>query len=249
MRKGDISMKRTVFALGVALGLSSLWADGVTRSTVQVTGGCKVTLSWTFAGSVESDLVIEEQFAAGWSVDTSTVPYDKLDASWVSTTASGAIARFAVKPSLLAGGAGSISYVVRPAAGMTTGIVSGNWRLYLNGALQKSMVAGGTALSALASAPKLMKRVSMSVRSAGEQTVEIPVVIKSFKLVDSSQIELSYDGLPKAGTLVIEGCENLGKAWSEIARTEVEPGNGAVAVKTEDVGTRRFMRMKLLTRE
>lgn len=245
-----MNIRTMAFAVGLALAQGAVWADGVTRSVKPVAGGCEVTLSWAFSGSVESDLVIEEQFTAGWSVDTSTVPYDKLDASWVSTTASGAaIARFAVKPSLIGAESGSIGYVIRPDNGVTSGLVSGGWRLYLNGTLQKAPVAGGTALSALASTPKLMKRVVMSARPAGEQLVEIPVVITSFKLVDSSRIELSYVGLPKAGTLVIEGCENLGKTWSYIASAEVLSGDGAVAVKSEDVGERRFMRMKLLTKE
>ena len=90
-----------------ALMQGALFAEGVTRTVEPVLGGCRVTLAWDFSGSVESDLILEERFAAGWTVDGATVPFASLDASWLS----GTVARFAVKPSLLSQ-AGSITFTI-----------------------------------------------------------------------------------------------------------------------------------------
>ena len=234
MNRNCVSM---LFALCVMLAQGALWADGVTRSVESVPGGCRVTLTWDFHGSVESALILEERFAAGWSVDDKTVPFSSCDATWFS----GQIARFAVKPSLVEK-TGSISFTVMSETELATGSVTGNWRMYLDGTLQNGTVVGSAGLSAL--------KGDVSVTSVADNTadefVEMPVSIKSFKVLDGSRIELSYAGLVKAGTLVVEGCEGLGKTWMEVKRQEVSAGEGTVNFEQ---GACRFYRMKLLTKE
>jgi len=221
----------------VALAHCGLCADGVKRSVEPVSGGCKVTLSWDFVGNVESDLIIEEHFAQGWAVVDSTVPFGSLDASWFS----GNIARFAVKPAFLAE-AGSISFVVA-SSGESSGAVAGNWKMYLGGTLRKGNVVGGDSLSAVAAASGSS---AVAGSSSGE---EYSVAIASFKIVSGGSAELAYAGLPKAGVLVVEGCEGLGKAWSELKRLSAAVGDGKVTLDKDEVGVCRFMRMKLLTEE
>ena len=240
-------MKRSsVFALclGLALAQCAVWADGVTRSVEPVSGGCKVTLAWAFSGKVESDLVIEERFAPGWSVDDATVPFGSLDATWFS----GTVARFAVKNSLLAT-PGSISFTVKSGTDAASGTVAGDWQAYLGGLPRKGAVAGNAALAAISLAPQnQMGGVANSAADA--KTVERAVSIASFKVLGGSLIELSYKGLIKAGTLVVEGCEGLGKTWTEVKRVENAPaGDGKVTLTQEETGACRFYRMKLLTTE
>ena len=230
--------------LGLALAQGSLWADGVTRSVEPMPGGCKVTLSWAFSVKVESDLVIEERFTPGWSVDDATVPFGSLDATWFS----GNVARFAVKNSLLAA-PGSISFTVKSGADAVSGTVAGDWQAYLGGLPRKGAVAGNATLaaSALASQSQSGGAADSTVNA---KTVEMAVSIASFKVLGGSLIELSYKGLAKTGTLVVEGCEGLGKTWTKVKRVENAPaGDGKVTLTQEEAGACRFYRMKLLTTE
>ena len=233
-----------VLCLGLVLAQGSLWADGVTRSVEPLPGGCKVTLAWAFSGKVESDLVIEERFAPGWSVDDATVPFGSLDATWFS----GTVARFAVKNSLLAT-PGSISFTVKSRIGVVSGTVAGDWQAYLGGLPQKGAVAGNTALAVSALASQ-SQAGGAADSAANAKIVEKAVSIASFKIVGGSQIELSYRGLSTAGTLVVEGCEGLGKTWTEVKRVENVPaGEGKVTLTQEEAGVCRFYRMKLFTTE
>ena len=230
-----------IFAAFVALAMP-LWADGVARSVEPVAGGCKVTLAWNFSGKVESGLVIEERFPSGWSVVDSTVPFGSLDASWFSCN----VARFAVKPSLLSE-AGSITFTVAAADGAAEGSVSGDWKMYLSGSLVKGGIVGA-GVQALASGDG----AAASGGSGGTETngtlVETAVAIKSFNILGDS-IMLTYSGVAKAGTLVVEGCEGLGKAWTEVKRTAVGAGDGSVVFGADDASASRFFRLKLLTEE
>lgn len=230
--------------LGLALAQGSLWADGVTRSIEPVAGGCKVTLAWAFSGKVESDLVIEERFTPGWSVDDATVPFGSLDATWFS----GTVARLAVKNSLLAA-PGSISFTVKFGADAASGTVAGNWQAYLGGLPRKGLVSGNTVLAV----PVLVSQGQAggaANATANAKSVELAVAIASFKVLGGSLIELSYKGPAKVGTLVVEGCEGLGKPWAEVKRVENVPvGDGKVTLTQEEVGVCRFYRMKLLTTE
>ena len=228
----------------VALAQCGLYADGMTRSVEPVAGGCKVTLAWEFFGKIESDLVIEERFAQGWVVADSTVPFGSLDASWFS----GSVARFAVKPSLL-GSAGSISFTVVCGESTAAGNVAGDWKMYCDGALRKGAVTGESVMTALADAVSGSGATSGVAEASGTGSmVETAVAVKSFKVV-AGGIELGYSGVTKAGTLVVEGCEGLGKSWNEVARATVPSGDGKVSVKQDNVGMSRFFRMKLLTVE
>lgn len=228
----------------VALAQCGLYADGMTRSLEPVAGGCKVTLAWEFSGKIESDLVIEERFAQGWAVADSTVPFGSLDASWFS----GSVARFAVKPSLL-GSAGSISFTVVCGESTAAGNVAGDWKMYCDGALRKGAVTGESVMSALADGVGGGCAAGGAAEASGTGSmVETAVAVKSFKVV-AGGIELGYSGVTKAGTLVVEGCEGLGKSWKEVARATVPSGDGKVSVKQDNVGTSRFFRMKLLTVE
>lgn len=233
-----MNMRTMAFAVALTLAQSAVWADGVTRSLEPVVGGdgCKVTLAWTFSGKVDSDLVIEECFAPGWSVDGSTVSFDDtivtFDAKWIS----GPVARFAVL-----GAAGSISFIVRSQSAATSVSVKGEWQMYMDGSLRRGMVAGAEELSNLcASSGK------QSSETAETSLVEVPVAIKSFRVLDASRIELTYGGLPKTGTLVVQGCEGLGKTWMEVKRAAVSTPDGTVTLEPKDC---RFYRMKLLTEE
>ena len=241
--------------LALCLGLSfvqgSLWADGVTRSLEPVVGGCKVTLAWAFSGKVESDLIIEERLAPGWTVDSTTVPLVLLDA----TAFSGSVARFALKPTLLSN-AGSFSYVVRPIAETDSGTVSGDWQMYLGGALRNGSVSGQTGLSFFATATHFLQADQTTAfagaadSDAASQSVETAVAIAAFKVLDESHVRLSYVGLKKAGTLYVEGCVGLGRDWRPITSKAVSAGDGEVELSTSTVdGTFCFYRMKLLTTE
>ena len=232
----------------VALGHCAFSADGVTRSVEPVAGGCKVTLAWEFTGKVESGLVIEERLAQGWTVDDSTVPFASLDASWFS----GNVARFAVKPSLLAE-PGSISFTVMSGAKDASGTVAGDWMMYFDGSLNKGAVVGAKGLAALSSVAvgtegtSGMEGTSGSVANA--TVVEKALAIKSFKMLGGGVVELSYSGVAKAGALVVEGCAGLGKSWTEIKRAAVAAGAGRVQLTADEIGVCRFFRMKLLTEE
>lgn len=228
------------FCAALAQGSLLRAADGVTRTLESVAGGdgCKVTLAWSFSGKVESDLVIEEKFAPGWSVDGSTVSFDdtivsfeSFDAKWIS----GPVARFAVL-----GKAGSISFIVRSESA-TSVSVKGEWQMYMDGSLKRGEVAGQNGLSNLYASPgnRLSEKAETSL-------VELPVAIKSFRVLDASRIELTYGGLPKTGTLVVQGCEGLGKTWMEVKRAAVSTPDGTVTLEPKDC---RFYRMKLLTEE
>ncbi len=231
---------RPVFAVSlcVALAQHPILADGVTRSVESVSGGCKVTLAWEFSGKVESDLIIEERFAQGWSVDSTTVPFASLDASWFS----GRVARFAVKPSLLAK-AGSISFTVLSGEGAGSGVAIGDWKMYLGGALRKGTVAGHGDL--VVAGTTGTTGAAGTTETAG--TTGTGVAIKGFKMVGTF-IELSYVEAP-AGTLVVEGGAEFGKPWAEIKRMTVPAGDGKVVLGLDDAGSCRFFRLKILAEE
>ena len=227
-----------LLAACVCMAQASAFADGVTRTVEPVVGGCRVTLAWEFSGSVESDLVIEERFAGGWSVDGATVPFGSLDASWLS----GGVARFAVKPTLLAT-AGSISFKVVSGEGAASGAVSGDWKMYLGGALRKGAIAGQNMLAAI---PKTTVASGTVGTTGTAGTTETPVAITSFEIVGGA-IELSYSGVGKAGTLVVEGCAGLGKPWAEIRQETVPAGQGKVSLQLSEADGCNFFRLKLLT--
>ena len=231
-------MKKRLAALA-CLASNLLLADGVTRSVEPVPGGCRITLAWEFSGKVESDLIIEERFAPGWSVVDSTVPFGSLDASWLS----GHVARFAVKPSLLAG-SGSISFTVVPGGSTGPGTVAGDWKMYLSGSLKKGRTGGEDAIKAGVSGT--LGGPSCATAGSGEGAVA--VAIKSFKIV-SGAVELEYSGVAKPGILAVEGCEGLGGGWKEIARLPVAAGDGKVSLGLSSAGASRFFRMKLFTEE
>ena len=212
---------------------------GVTRSVEPVEGGSRITLAWDFAGAIESDLVIEERYSAGWSVDDSTVPFASLDASWFS----GSVARLAVKPALLSE-PGSISFTVTGAG--ASGTAAGDWRLYLEGKLEKGRLAV-TAISALATAQgEETPAPAASASTAGSEPVS--VAISSFRLVGAG-IELEYRDLTQAGTLVVEGCSGFGREWVAVKRTAVSAGDGKVTLSTQEGGDCRFFRMQLYAEE
>ena len=231
-------MKKRLAALA-CLASNLLLADGVTRAVEPVPGGCRVTLAWEFSGKVESDLIIEERFAPGWSVVDSTVPFSSLDASWLS----GHMARFAVKPSLLAG-AGSISFTVVPGESAVAGAIAGNWKMYLSGSLKNGAIGGNDALQEGGSDAA----GGQSGAAAGSGEDAVAVAIKSFKIVPGA-VELEYSGVAKPGILAVEGCEGLGGAWKEIARLPVAAGEGKVSLGLSNVGASRFFRMKLFAEE
>lgn len=251
---------RSVFAWCclVALVQGSLLADGVTRTIESTETGCQVTIAWTFSGKVESDLVIEERLASGWSVDDTTVPFASLDATWFS----GRIARFAVKPALLAQ-AGSITFTVKPAEGAASGSVTGDWKLYQDGELLQGGIAGARTLAVLTPPPAPTSPSSpasssgpSSPSSPSSQTapttpslVAAPVSIASFNIRAGGGCELGFAGAAKAGTLVVEGCKGLDKTWTELKRVAVSAGDGTVRLEASEVGGCCFMRLKLLTEE
>ncbi len=229
--------------LGLAVS-GPLWADGVTRTVESVSGGCKVTLAWEFSGRVESDLIIEERLASGWTVDTKTVPFDLLDATWFSDH----VARFAVKPTLLAK-AGSINFTVIPAEGSAPGAVSGGWKMYLDGTLEKGTVGGDFALAAAAGTSTDSSMGSTSSGTAASTPVAKPLAVTSFKMLNGGGCQLSYRGARMAGTVVVEGCESLGKKWIELTRAAKSAGDGAIKLDAEGLKGCRFMRMKILVTE
>lgn len=247
-------MKRSsvlALCLGMLLAQCSLWADGVKRSLEPVSGGCKVTLAWELSGKVCSDLIIEERLAPGWIVDSATVPFALLDA----TAFPGSVAKFAIKPTLLSN-TGSFCFVVKPVGEVDSGTVSGDWRMYLDGTLQKGCISGQTCLSFLASATRYLKAGQATISggeansSGGSQSAETAVAIAAFKVVDESHVLLSYAGLRNSGTLYVEGCVGLGRGWRPIMSRAVPAGDGEVELSTSTVdGTFCFYRMKVLTTE
>ena len=229
-----------------AFGHCAFSADGVTRSVEPVAGGCKVTLAWEFTGKVESGLVIEERLAQGWTVDDSTVPFGSLDASWFS----GNVARFAVKPSLLAN-PGSISFRVLSGVNSSSGKVAGDWMMYFDGSLNRGAVAGENGLAALSAATGtegVGSTKEISGAAANAPVIEKAVAIKSFKML-GGVVALSHSGVSKAGTSLAEGCAGRGKPWTEIKRAAVAAGDGSVQLTADEIGVCRFFRMKLLTEE
>lgn len=236
-----MNMRTMAFAIALTLAQGAVWADGVTRTITPGSGGCEVKLEWSFSGNVESDLVIEERLASGWSVDGSSVSRDSLDA-WCCTNS---IARFAVNPTNVANG--SISFRV---SGASSGTVVGTWQLYLNEELQKGAVGGDSDLKVSVVA-NVVQSVPTTGPSMETQTGKVwrAIPIKSFRIAANSSCELSYEASGK-GTLVVEGCEGLGKTWTEVRRVENVPaGDGKVTLTQEEAGTCRFYRMKLLTTE
>lgn len=221
------------------LAAGSLFADGVTRTVEPVQDGCRVTLSWNFSGLVESDLVIEERFSAGWSAVDSTVPFGSLDASWLS----GNVARFAVKPSLLSY-PGSISFMVSSSNGSSAGTVGGSWKMYLSGGLCTGSVSGAGNLASIV----LQSSGGAAGASESVAPVETSVTITSFMFVGSN-VELSYSGVAKAGVLVVDGSKGLSSPWQELRRSAVDAGEGKVTLAPSEFGESRFFRLKLLTEE
>lgn len=247
-------MKRSsvlVLCLGLLLARCPLLADGVKRSLEPVSGGCKVTLSWELSGRVGSDLIVEERLAQGWVVDSTTVPFALLDA----TAFSGSVAKFALKPTLLSN-TGSFCFVVKPIGEVGSGTVSGDWRMYMDGTLQKGSISGQTSLSFLATATRYLQ-AAQATTSGGEtnsngdsQSANAAVAIAGFKVVDESHVRLSYTGLRNSGTLYVEGCVGLGRDWRPIISRAVPAGDGEVELSTSTVdGTFCFYRMKVLTTE
>lgn len=225
----------------VAVLPSALFAYGVTRTVEPIQDGCRVTIAWDLSGKVESGLVIEERFATGWSVDDSTVPFASLDASWIS----GNVARFAVKPTLLAE-SGSISYTVLPGAKAVPGSVVGDWMMYLGGKLCKGKVQGEGIIS-FSSTTQGDEVAGAPAGNPGTSVTEKKVAIASFKILSSGVIEFFYRGGDGAGTLVVEGCEGLGKAWVEVGRYAVISGDGKVELGLDKAKDCQFFRMKLIT--
>lgn len=248
-----------------ALMQGALFAEGVTRAVEPVPGGCRVTLAWEFSGRVESDLILEERFAPGWTVDGATVPFGSLDASWLS----GSVARFAVKPSLLAQ-AGSISFTVVADGASTSGMVAGDWKMYLDGSLRKGTVAGAVAVASLGGA------ATDGTGTAGDGAAGTPgstgagtgIAITAFKMTDGATrvsalsngagaraqsggtlFEFAYAGLERSGTLVVEGCETLGGAWTAVKRVAASAGDGTVALTPGEAGDNRFFRLKFVAEE
>ena len=247
---GTMRRAKAVAAAFAAIMPFALLADGVTRSVEPVAGGCRVTLAWEFTGKVESDLIIEERLANGWQVDDATVPFGSLDASWFS----GNVARFAVKPTLLSD-AGSISFTVVSGEEAASGTVAGDWKMYLDGELSKGAVAGQSGLAALSAAAGTNgtdgTNGTEATTGSAEKTgvVEKAVAITSFKILGGGVVELSYRSVSNAGTIVVEGCEGLGKSWNEVKRVAVNAGDASVRLEPGEIGGIRFFRIKLLTDE
>ena len=239
--------KLAAFALCVC-AIPTLFADGVTRSVEAIAGGAKVTLAWNFTSKVESDLIIEEHFSSGWAVDSATVPFSSLDASWFNS----GIAKFAVKPSLLSA-PGSITFTVAADAMSASGSVSGNWMMYLSGTLSKGVVSGVSVLTAIGNTQKANLAASEVTATASSTStdgmVETAVAITSFKVVSGGSTELSYSGVSKSGVVVVYGCEGLGKSWLEVKREAVAAGNGTVTLTKSEVAGCCFFKIKLFTEE
>lgn len=232
-----------VLCLGLSTAQCSLWADGVKRTVALEGGVCKVTLTCEFTGPVKSDLVIEEEFTSGWSVDTESVQLSDMDAFWSSNAVQKSFARFAVPPDLATNGHYEIKYSLKP--GLVKGSVSGKWWIYLDdGKVRKSDVVciGDNALQVSAGAVSAVQTAGESSKSV----VESSVSITEFKVLSVSRIKLSYAGLTKSGNLIVEGCENLGKPWDEVKREQVSAGDGFVELEANGCN---FYRMKLETKE
>lgn len=243
-----MNMRTMAFAVALTLAQGVVWADVVvTRSVTPKAGGCTVELSWEVSGKVESDLIIQENFSEGWSADLGTVtPTNSLDAKWASP--SNPVVRFAAKPSSLSSKA-SISFDVKATEGAPAITVAGDWRMYLDGALKRGNVAEAMGLAANSLVHQNQTGGAANL-AANAKTVETAVSIASFKVLGGSLIELSYKGLTKTGTLVVEGCEGLGKTWTKVKCVESVPiGDGNVTLTQEEAGECRFYRMKLLTEE
>lgn len=235
-----MNMRTMAFAVALTLAQGAVCAN-VTRTITPGSGGCEVKLEWSFSGKVESDLVIEERFPTGWSVES--IQADLLDAAWFTNS----IVRFAVNPTNVLNG--SISFRV---SGSSSGTIVGTWQLYLNGKLQKGTVGGGANLPASSAVALIPSSGEVSGHEVKAQAVEvaIPVAIKAFKVEAGPQFVLSYAGLPSAGTLVVEGCAGLGQDWLEAKRKEgVVAGDGSVTLNAEEAKGFRFYRMKFLTTE
>lgn len=238
-----MNMRAMAFAVALTLAQGAVWADGVTRSVEPVSGGCKVTLAWAFSGKVESDLVIEERFPTGLSVES--IQADLLDAAWFTNS----IVRFAVNPTNVANG--SISFTITSDSAHDVGKIAGNWQLYLDGALQHGPVGGVDDLPASGAVALIPSSTKLSGLGVAEQAVEveIPVPIKAFKVEAGPQFVLSYAGLPADGILVVEGCAGLGQGWGAAKRENVRAGDGSVVLNAKEAEGFRFYRMKLLTME
>lgn len=242
----------------------ALFAEGVTRAVESVPGGCRVTLAWTFSGTAESDLVLEERLAPGWTVDGATVPFAALDASWLS----GAVARFAVKPALLAQ-PGSITFTVVSGEGAAAGAVAGDWKMYLGGTLRKGAVAGANALAARGAAGADGPAGAAGGATGATETAGAGVAITSFKVLNGAAavqtaagggaraaasaggvlFAFAYAGVARDGTLVVEGCERLGGAWTAVKRVAAAAGEGTVTLAPGEAGENRFFRLKVVTEE
>lgn len=258
---------RTFLAACVCAALMQgpLFAEGVTRAVEPVPGGCRVTLAWEFSGSVESDLVLEERFAPGWSVDGATVPFGSLDASWLS----GSVARFAVKPALLAQ-AGSISFTVVSGDATASGAVAGDWKMYRSGTLRKGAVAGAASVASLGGAATDGTGTAADGASgtSGAAGTGTGIAIITFKVTGGvsrvaalssgprararsggTLFEFAYAGLGRSGTLVVEGCETLGGPWTAVKRVAADAGDGTVALAQDEAGDNHFFRLKFVTEE
>lgn len=238
-----MNMRTMAFAVALTLAQGAAWA-GVTRTITPCSDGCEVKLEWSFSGKVESDLVIEERIPAGWSMKDSSVSTDSLDA-WCCTNS---IVRFAVNPNHVTNG--SIVVTLESDSAQAGGRIAGNWQLYLDGTLTSGSVGGRLDLPVSASA-NAQQPVSTSGALPTVQAVEVwqAIPIKSFKFAADSSCELSYEA-PKIGTLVVEGCEGLGKDWMTVKSVENVPaGAGTVTVEKDKTGNCRFYRMKLMTKE
>ena len=259
-----------------ALMQGALFAEGVTRTVEPVLGGCRVTLAWDFSGSVESDLILEERFAAGWTVDGATVPFASLDASWLS----GAVARFAVKPSLLSQ-AGSITFTVVSDGATASGAVSGDWKMYRDGALRKGVVSGALVVASLVDAATNGNKAVAGGESgaSGSAAGGTSLAITSFKMTKGEVVRaaamlcsanananasasanvstptsgtlftFTYAGLAQGGMLVVEGCADLGGSWTEVKRVAAAAGDGTVTLAQDEAGDNRFFKLKLVTEE
>ncbi len=231
--------------VSVAMAVYCANATGVSRRVEPVSGGCRLTLEWNLSGEAKSDLIIEEHYGSGWSVLDSTVPFSVLDASWFSD----GMVKFAVKRELLAR-PGTISFMLKAANAGATGTASGIWKVYIGDERLQGDVSGTTAISTLVAQNGSSNGDSGNETSEGAygnvEMEETAVAIKAFSIVDGG-CELKYSGVSKAGILIVEGCEGLGKQWIELKRCPVSAGEGMIALNANEVGVCKFMRMKLLT--
>ena len=228
-----------LITLGAAVLLAgvTMAADGVTRTIQRTADGCCVTLAWSFESKIQSDLIIEERLAAGWSVNSDTVPFGSLDASWFN----GSTVRFAIKPAMLKE-PGSISFVIVAADGATDCVVSGEWQMYLGGKYCKAYVGGATVASSAAVADSGEASAGGSSES-GDETEDRQLKISEFKIIPGGGAEIVYSGASKQGTMVVLGCENLGGNWQTVKEIVIGVGGGKVTVSAEEVGKCNFMKI------